>query len=395
MLAKFNFDRFNTVLLSKDTISRKQHDVRTQQQSHLETELFSAHPHNNQQTNPGEILIELGFIDRARLKIESKMKLFFCKITLICAFILCASEASAVIVQYDLPTTIQADAYSIAFGVKNEPTTDVGGGNNTGAIDAGDWMSYLNKQINVPTTGYYYIYYRVSSLRGGGSFVFNDIASTTIKVDSVTVPKTNGWQTWVTVQRKIYLKAGAHYFGVKAVTGGFNLNWFKIVAVPAAPPVVSSVSSSKSSVKSSSSSSKSSVASSKSSSIAVVKPSASSIKSNANTSTASSVKSSSASSKKSSSAASLDPLYTHIEGSVGLSWAAPTQRENKAVLDITELGGYQLRYKSLADKNYTYVVINDPWTRTYNFSWLEGDYVFQIAAFDKLGVLSDFTYFAD
>ena len=80
---------------------------------------------------------------------------------------------------------------------------------------------------------------------------------------------------------------------------------------------------------------------------------------------------------------------------MGLSWAAPTQRENKAVLDITELGGYQLRYKSLTEKNYTYVVINDPWTRTYNFSWLEGDYVFQIAAFDKLGVLSDFTYFAD
>jgi hypothetical protein len=85
--------------------------------------------------------------------------------------------------------------------------------------------------------------------------------------------------------------------------------------------------------------------------------------------------------------------YTHLEGPVGLSWIAPKQREDKSLLDIIELGGYQIRYKTVSDTKYTYVVINDAWTTTYNFSWLEGDYIIQIAAFDKLGILSDFSNF--
>jgi len=64
-------------------------------------------------------------------------------------------------------------------------------------------------------------------------------------------------------------------------------------------------------------------------------------------------------------------------------------------LDITELGGYRLRYKAVDDSKYTYITINDPWTTTYNFSWLEGEYIFEIAAFDDAGLLSDFSNFTD
>ena len=60
------------------------------------------------------------------------------------------------------------------------------------------------------------------------------------------------------------------------------------------------------------------------------------------------------------------------------------------LLDITEVGGYELRYRKIADNAYTYVTINDAWTNTYNFPWLEGNYVFQIAAFDKNGLYSNF-----
>jgi len=79
-----------------------------------------------------------------------------------------------------------------------------------------------------------------------------------------------------------------------------------------------------------------------------------------------------------------------VAGPVGLSWTPPDKRENGVYLDVADLGGYEIRYKKTTDTKYTYISINDPWTNTYNFEWLEGSYVFQIAAFDKNGVYSPF-----
>ena len=79
-----------------------------------------------------------------------------------------------------------------------------------------------------------------------------------------------------------------------------------------------------------------------------------------------------------------------VTGSVGFSWKVPATRENGDSLDITELGGYELRYRPAANANFTYITINDPWVNYYNFSWLVGDYVFQVAAFGKSGVYSNF-----
>jgi hypothetical protein len=44
----------------------------------------------------------------------------------------------------------------------------------------------------------------------------------------------------------------------------------------------------------------------------------------------------------------------------------------------------------VGDANFTYISINDAYTTQYNFPWLEGNYVFQVAAFDKSGVYSNF-----
>ena len=73
-----------------------------------------------------------------------------------------------------------------------------------------------------------------------------------------------------------------------------------------------------------------------------------------------------------------------------MNWTAPDARLDGTVLDISEVGGYEIRYKKVSDANFTYVSINDAYTNQYNFSWLEGNYVFQIAAFDKNGVYSNF-----
>ncbi|GGY81120.1 hypothetical protein GCM10011613_27720 [Cellvibrio zantedeschiae] len=257
--------------------------------------------------------------------------------------------------------TIQAENYSAMKGVWNESTTDVGGGQDTGNIDALDWMVYYNVDVSIPTTGNYKITYRVASPNGGGSFTLSEAGTTKI-YDTIPVAKTGGWQQWANVERVIQLPAGKHNFGINAIIGGFNLNWFKI------EPVTSTASSS-------------SQASSAASSISTSTPASSSSSSSSSPSTVTS---------SSSSSPTTTNVAVTVKGPVGLSWDAPSQRENGNLLDITEVGGYEIRYKLASAASYTYITINDAWTSQYNFTWLEGDYIFQIAAFDKNGIYSNF-----
>ena len=261
-----------------------------------------------------------------------------------------------------MPLTIQAEDYSARKGVFNEATTDIGGGKNVGGINTGFWMDYKNLEVLIPETASYKVTYRVASLAGGGSFTLHEAGGSSI-FDTVPVPSTGGWQNWTSVERIVTLPAGKHYFGVKALVGGFNLNWIKLepadqASNPISPPPVGSTTSS------SSSSSTPAVSSSSSSKPAVSSSSWSSSSSAANT--------------------------QHVAGPVGISWTAPNKRENGEYLDVTDLGGYEIRYKKSSDSKFTYISINDAWTTSYNFPWLEGDYVFQIAAFDKNGVYSPF-----
>ena len=258
-----------------------------------------------------------------------------------------------------MPLTIQAEDYSAMSGVWNEPTQDVGGGKNTGNINTGDWMDYKNVEVFIPATANYKITYRVASLSAGGSFTLHEAGGSAV-FDTVPVPVTGGWQKWTSVERIVTLPAGKHYFGVKALLGGFNVNWIKFEPVDQAnnvvvPPATTS---------SSSSSSTAAISSSSSSKPAVSSSSWSSSSSASNT--------------------------QHVAGSVGISWTAPNKRENGDYLDVTDLGGYEIRYKKTSDAKFTYISINDAWTNSYNFPWLEGDYIFQIAAFDKNGVYSPF-----
>ena len=261
-----------------------------------------------------------------------------------------------------MPLTVEAESYSEMSGVKNETASGDGGGTNVGYIDTGDWMHYNNTEVLIPNTATYKVTYRVASERTGSTIQLYAPASGAI-FDNVTVPNTAGWQKWTSVERIVTLPAGKHYFGVKALVGGFNLNWIKLepadqASNPISPPPVGSTTSS------SSSSSTPAVSSSSSSKPAVSSSSWSSSSSAANT--------------------------QHVAGPVGISWTAPNKRENGEYLDVTDLGGYEIRYKKSSDSKFTYISINDAWTTSYNFPWLEGDYVFQIAAFDKNGVYSPF-----
>lgn len=124
------------------------------------------------------------------------------------------------------PYRIEAEAYNYMNGVQVSATSDVDGTNNVGYIDAGDWMSYSGTKVHIPATGTYKISFRVSSLSGGGSLQFQEAGGTTYA--TVAVPSTGSWNTWTTVTTNVTLSAGTHTFGIAAVAGGWNFNWFSI-----------------------------------------------------------------------------------------------------------------------------------------------------------------------
>jgi chitinase len=122
-------------------------------------------------------------------------------------------------------TTIQAESYTSMSGVQLETTTDTGGGQNVGYIDANDWMVYT--AVNIPTAGTYTVQYRVASMNGGGSIQLERAGGTAV-FGSIGVPSTGGWQTWQTISHNVTLPAGSVSFGIKALAGGFNINWFSV-----------------------------------------------------------------------------------------------------------------------------------------------------------------------
>ena len=98
----------------------------------------------------------------------------------------------------------------------------------------------------------------------------------------------------------------------------------------------------------------------------------------------------SSSSMSSVSSVSSSSSLSVVDGSVGLYWNVPTQRENGERLDITEIGGYELRYKLKSETAFKTIRILDAFIDAYYFNYLKGDYEFQIATFDIDGLYSNF-----
>lgn len=120
--------------------------------------------------------------------------------------------------------TIQAENFFANNGVQLENTTDSGGGQNVGWIDANDWMAFSN--ITIPTTGNYRIEYRVAGFGGTLSLDLNGGATV---LGQINLPNTNGWQNWQTASHTVHINAGTYNFGIFANAPGWNINWFRIV----------------------------------------------------------------------------------------------------------------------------------------------------------------------
>ncbi|HEY8916011.1 MAG TPA: beta-1,3-glucanase family protein [Chitinophaga sp.] len=124
-------------------------------------------------------------------------------------------------------TVIQAESYTYMSGIDVEATTDAGGGQNVGWIDAGDWMSY---DVTIPATGSYRVDYRVASPNANTSLRLEKDAGAT-QLGTVNIPNTGGWQNWSNVSHTVTLPAGTYSIGIATTTGGFNLNYLTITSV--------------------------------------------------------------------------------------------------------------------------------------------------------------------
>jgi beta-glucanase (GH16 family) len=117
---------------------------------------------------------------------------------------------------------IEAENWATMSGVQTEACSE--GGQDVGWIDTNDWIVW---NVNVPTAGTYTVSYRVASLNGGGVIQLEKAGGSPV-YGSVSVPKTGGWQTWTTVSHQVTLAAGQQQIAVKALAGGFNINWLKL-----------------------------------------------------------------------------------------------------------------------------------------------------------------------
>ncbi|MDG1694546.1 MAG: CotH kinase family protein [Porticoccaceae bacterium] len=131
---------------------------------------------------------------------------------------------------------VEAECFSLENGIQIEDTTDTGGGQNIGYIDAFDSMTYV---VNVPSTSNYIFNYRTASQNGSSLgfrvFVDNQYA------DVFAIPSSGGWQNWQSQQgRVVALTSGTHIIRFDAASAGMNLNWFSLTqtnAVADEPPI--------------------------------------------------------------------------------------------------------------------------------------------------------------
>jgi beta-glucanase (GH16 family) len=117
---------------------------------------------------------------------------------------------------------LEAESYAVQSGMQAEACTE--GGQDMGWIDANDWLVW---NVDIPTAGTYTVQYRVASLDGGGVVQLEKAGGSPV-YGSLAVPKTGGWQNWTTISHQVQLQAGQQQIAVKALAGGWNLNWIRI-----------------------------------------------------------------------------------------------------------------------------------------------------------------------
>ena len=125
------------------------------------------------------------------------------------------------------PTKIEAESFSSMSGVQTETTTDIGGGQNVGWLDAGDWMTY-NVTLPPSNNGQYEVRYRIASPNNGGKLQLESQGGSQV-FGQLDIPK-NGttWQSWTTMKHTVSIPANTTTLAIAVINAGWNINWIEI-----------------------------------------------------------------------------------------------------------------------------------------------------------------------
>lgn len=440
--------RLGQILLDKGLVTAEQLDIAIKEQQ-KRRQLFDPFDENlGVNSSLGEILIELGFIDRLQLRRGLNWQLMLRKMAIVmsfCAPLMTVSYGAAA-AGTTLRPTFTADASSSSVAPKINPgftktsssassvplsVVDTSGGSSS-SNDSPSLLSSTSSSVASSSS-------RVSSIKSSSSSSkassVSSVAKSSIASDSfspidVTAPRmpekitvvaalydqvqlswTDATDEVSVTRYKIYrdqvqidtldayqteyvdfnVAPGKTYlYGVSAGDDAGNWSVIKSVFAQTAATPGNTSGQASSVAASGNSSSKTNVSSSTSSKASVASSSSSSSKAPSSVVSTSSSKAASSIASSAGSSAAASSSGATVGGPVSFNWTPPTLRENGNVLDITEVGGYELRYRKVSDSVFTYVTINDAWKNYYSFTWLEGSYVFQIAAFDKNGNYSSF-----
>jgi cysteine-rich repeat protein len=129
-----------------------------------------------------------------------------------------------------IANNLEAEDNDGMLGLINEPTLDVGGGQNAGYIETGDYVQW---QVNVPTAGPYKLTSRSATWLATSLQVHVDgTLLSTIDLGSTWNGTGNQFQTWNSFgSNNFNLSAGVHTLRVIFMAGGQNLNWVKLALV--------------------------------------------------------------------------------------------------------------------------------------------------------------------
>lgn len=126
---------------------------------------------------------------------------------------------------HEVPGKIEAEEFITNEGWVREDCTDAGAGFDMGYTDDGDFLDFL---ADVTTGGRYKVSYRVASGNSVGGKIDLEMVSgenEISKLHTLSVPNTNGWQNWTTIEREANLPKGQVTIRLLVNKREFNVNW--------------------------------------------------------------------------------------------------------------------------------------------------------------------------
>lgn len=123
-----------------------------------------------------------------------------------------------------IPGKIEAEDFTYQEGTRAETTKDVGGGQNMGYIQPGDFLKYSTR---VAQRGNYVLDLRIATVSNGSVI---DLSVSGDLIQSINLPNAGGWQEWSTISADILLAAGEQTLriGFRSSFGAVaNINWMQ------------------------------------------------------------------------------------------------------------------------------------------------------------------------